>query len=196
MNTYKFPLNKQQEIFLGIVQKNSVIKTILDNGFIDGILDWYLVAGCLNQTIWNYQTENNVQQGIKDYDLVYFDKDTSAKKETQIQNKVREKYKELKVDLDVVNQARVHIWIEKEWDLKMRPLVSTEDAIASWPATVACIGVRKEKDNYIIAAPYGLTDNLEMIIRPNKTTVMRESDFNFKANKWKAMWPQLTVIPW
>ena len=45
-------------------------------------------------------------------------------------------------------------------------------------------------------APYGLTDSLEMILRPNKTTVMRESDFNYKVNKWLKKWPELSLIPW
>lgn len=45
-------------------------------------------------------------------------------------------------------------------------------------------------------APYGLTDTLEMVLRPNKLTVMRESDYNFKVNKWIKKWPELTVIPW
>jgi hypothetical protein len=196
VNSQKYPLKTQEEIFLKLILNNENIVTILDGGFVEGINDWYLVAGCLNQTIWNQLTERAIDNDIKDYDIIYYDKDISENKEKQIQRKVQEKYKELNINIDVVNQARVHLWTEKDWGLKMRPLISCEDAISSWPITVSCVGIRKENEEYIIMAPYGLTDNLEMVLRPNKTTVMRESDFNYKTSKWLKKWPELTLLPW
>ena len=196
MQQQKYPLKTQQEIFLNFILKNKNVVEILNRGFLEGFSKWYLVAGCLNQTIWNQLTGKAVDNDIKDYDLIYFDSDTSEDKERSIQEELRQRYADLKINLDVVNQARVHLWTEKDWGLKMRPLISCEDAISSWPITASCVGVKKEGDTYIIMAPYGLTDNLEMILRPNKTTVMRESDFNYKVNKWTKKWPELTVIPW
>ena len=196
MQQQKYPLKKQVQIFLELILKNKNIAEILNRGFLNDIPNWYLVAGCLNQTIWNQITNKKLDNDIKDYDLIYFDSDISEDKENVIQESIREKYSDLNINLDVVNQARVHLWTEPDWGLKMRPLVSCEDAIASWPITVSCIGVRKENNEYVIMTPYGLTDNLEMILRPNKTTVMRESDFNYKVNKWIKIWPELTLIPW
>jgi len=193
---YKFPINKQKKIFLDFILKNPNIVTILDRGFVDNISNWYLVAGCLNQTIWNQLTNRGIENEIDDYDLIYFDPDTSVEKEKYIKQLLTEKYKDLHINLDVVNQARVHLWTEQDWGLRMRPLISSEDAIGSWPITVSCIGVRKENNEYTIMAPYGLTDTLEMILRSNKTTVMRESDFNYKVNKWMQKWPELTLMPW
>jgi len=192
----KYSLKKQEEIFLELILNNKNIVVILERGFIDEIPNWYLVSGCLNQTIWNQLTNRPLENEIEDYDLIYFDPDTSSEKEKSIQEKIAKKYEDLKINLDVINQARVHLWTEKDWGLKMRPLTSCEDAIASWPITVSCIGIRKENDDYIIMAPYGLTDSLEMTLRPNKTTVMRESEFNYKVNKWVKKWPELTIIPW
>ncbi len=196
MHSYKLPIEKQRELFLELLLKNKNVKAILDNGFVEGIDNWYLVAGCLNQTIWNQFTGRDIYDGIKDYDLIYFDADTSYEKEDLIIKEITPKYADLNISVDIKNQARVHIWTDEKWGLKMRPLVSAEDAIASWPNTSSCIGIRKENDQYLIMAPYGLTDNLEMVIRPNKTTVMRESDYYYKANKWKERWPELTVMPW
>jgi hypothetical protein len=34
---------------------------------------WYLVAGCLYQTVWNVATGQPPEAGILDYDLAYFD---------------------------------------------------------------------------------------------------------------------------
>lgn len=196
MQQHKYPIKIQEGIFLKLILNNKNIVEILNRGFTDKISDWYLVAGCLNQTIWNQLTNRNLENEISDYDLIYFDVDTSAGKEKITQEKIQQKYKDLKINLDVVNQARVHLWTEKDWGLKMRPLVSCGDAIASWPITLSCIGIRKEGNNYIIMAPYGLTDSLEMVLRPNKTTVMRESDYNYKVNKWLKKWPELTLLPW
>jgi hypothetical protein len=192
----KYPLHTQEKTFLNLILNNKKIAEILNRGFLEELPNWYLVAGCLNQTIWNQLTNKEIENEIKDYDIIYFDADISGDKEKDIQEKSKEHYSDLEINLDVINQARVHLWTEKDWGLKMRPLVSCEDAIASWPITVSCIGIRKEKDQYIIMAPYGLTDSLEMILRPNKTTVMREIDFNYKSNKWIKKWPELTRIPW
>ena len=196
MEQQKYPLKKQEELFLKLVLNNKNITEILARGFVDEISDWYLVAGCLNQTIWNQLTNRQIENEIEDYDLIYFDPDTSAKKEKIIQKKVNEKYKDLKINLDVVNQARVHLWTEKDWGIKIHPFISCENAIASWPITVSCIGIRKENNDYIITAPYGLTDNLEMVLRPNKTSATGKRGFNKKTNKWIKKWPELTLIPW
>ena len=196
MNNAKYPLKEQEQIFLNFILKNPNINAILEGGFVDEISNWYLVAGCLNQTIWNQLTQREILEGIGDYDLVYFDNDLSYEKEDQIIKKVQKKYSKLNLKIDVKNQARVHLWIKEKWGINMQPLVSVEDAVASWPVTVACIGVRKEKEEYQIMAPYGLTDNLEMVLRPNKTTVMRESDFNYKTQKWMKSWPELKLIKW
>jgi hypothetical protein len=196
VNQQKYPLKQQREMFLNYILKNHNILEILNRGFVNKIADWYLIAGCLNQTIWNQLTNKPIENNIKDYDIIYFDPDISEQKEKEIQSKVREKYVELKVNIDIVNQARVHLWTEKDWGLKMRPLVSCEDAIASWPITASCVGIRKETSKYILMAPYGLTDNLEMVLRPNKTTTMRERDFNYKTKKLMDRWPELTLIPW
>lgn len=196
MQQYKLSIEQQRKIFLSLILKNKNIKTILDRGFVDGIKDWYLVAGCLNQTMWNQFTNRSLENEISDYDLIYFDTDTSWEKEDKIIKAVQKKFKDLKINIDIKNQARVHLWIDKNWNLKMRPLTSCEDAIASWPITVSCIGIRKENGKYKIVAPYGLTDNLEMVLRPNKTTVMRESDYNYKTSKWLKKWPELKLITW
>jgi len=192
----KYPLKKQEEIFLKLILNNKKVASILERGFVDEIADWYLVAGCLNQTIWNQLTNRQFESEIEDYDLIYFDPDTSAEKEKSVQKKVNKKYEDLKIHLDIVNQARVHLWTEKDWGLKIRPLASCEDAIASWPITVSCIGIRKEDDDFIIVAPYGLTDNLEMVLRPNKLSTTGKRGFDNKTSKWVKKWPELTLIPW
>ena len=39
--------------------------------------NWYIGAGGVNQTVFNYYHGFEIDYGIKDYDIVYFDSDTS-----------------------------------------------------------------------------------------------------------------------
>ena len=42
-----------------------------------GLADCWLVAGCLFQATWNLAANRPVADGVKDYDLFYFDPDLS-----------------------------------------------------------------------------------------------------------------------
>jgi hypothetical protein len=42
---------------------------------------WRLVSGCVYQTVWNALTGRPRGSGIKNYDLVYFDRDLSREAE-------------------------------------------------------------------------------------------------------------------
>src|SRR5690606_32970688 len=39
--------------------------------------DWLIVSGAVYQRVWNHQTGRDPDYGIRDYDLVYFDPDTT-----------------------------------------------------------------------------------------------------------------------
>ena len=72
---------------------------------------------------------------------------------------------DLTIKLDIKNEARVHIWYNEKYGKNIKPYKSVEDAIARWGTTITCIGVRLEKGNLIVDAPYGLNDLFNMIIR-------------------------------
>ena len=46
--------------------------------------NWYVGAGGVNQTVFNYYHGYDIDYGIKDYDIVYFDTDTSYEAEDLI----------------------------------------------------------------------------------------------------------------
>jgi uncharacterized protein len=39
--------------------------------------DCHIVAGCLFQAVWNHRSGAPLEQGIKDWDIFYFEPDTS-----------------------------------------------------------------------------------------------------------------------
>ena len=63
--------------FLSLALRNPVNAIIADALFELALPDAWLVSGCLVQTIWNVLTHRDVGYGISDYDVFYFDPDTS-----------------------------------------------------------------------------------------------------------------------
>lgn len=46
-----------------------------------------------------------------------------------------------------------------------------------------------------IYAPHGLADVFNLVVRPNPVLAPR-SVYETKAERWRAHWPELTVLPW
>ena len=63
----------ERERFLAALLTNPVAGTILQRMPELGLANWYLAAGGVFQTIWNVVTGRDPQEGIKDYDVFYFD---------------------------------------------------------------------------------------------------------------------------
>jgi len=66
-----------QSEFLTAALRNPANATIAERLFELDLPDAWLVSGCLVQTVWNVLTGRAVDYGINDYDVFYFDPDTS-----------------------------------------------------------------------------------------------------------------------
>ena len=152
---------------------------------------WYLTAGCLVQTVWNVLTGREASSGIKDYDLFYFDgSDLSWEAEDRVIRACRD----FPVEVEVRNEARVHLWYEAKFGVPCPPFACTEAAIDAFPAVCSCVGVRLEPDDsWHFHAPHGLDDLFGLVVRPNPVLAPREG-FERKADRWKAQWPELAVL--
>ena len=103
----------------------------------------YLGAGCVAQTVWNAAHDKPPEADIDDYDVVYFDAgDLTEVGENEATTRVRNALADLRVAVDVKNQARVHLWYRQRFGYDIVPYISTEDAIATWPTTATAIGAR------------------------------------------------------
>jgi hypothetical protein len=182
---------------LKILEKNRSLQQILDNASKLNMPNWYVGAGGIAQTVWNVKHNFEPEFGIKDYDLVYYDaSDTSAEAQDSFTRKGREIFQNIVTPVEIVNEARVHIWYAQEFGREIRPYVSVEDAISTWPTTATSTGVRKEGDgSYAIFAPYGLDDLLNLVVRPNRMLITEEI-YNKKIERWTKLWPNLKVISW
>ena len=70
--------------FLTAALRNPANETIAEELFELALPDAWLVSGCLVQTVWNVLTDRAVDYGINDYDVFYFDPDTSWEAEDKI----------------------------------------------------------------------------------------------------------------
>jgi hypothetical protein len=154
---------------------------------------WYLGAGAIAQTVWNQLHGFDPTHGIKDYDLVYFDShDVSAENEEIIEATAR---LNLGVDVDVKNEARVHLWYDTIFGRTIPQYQSTEHAISTWPTTASSVGARYEETRFIVCAPFGLRDLFSMTVRANPALIDR-GVYEAKSARWSSIWPRLTVVPW
>ena len=178
------------------VRRNPCVDAILDGAGTLGLPGWYLGAGCLTNTIWNVLHGFDPVTGVKDYDLVYFDHDDlTAEAERSVEARVQRRFADLGAQLDVTNEARVHLWYESRFGRALPPYRSTEHAISTWPTTASSIGVRRDAGGFRVCAPFGLRDLFAMVVRANKTVVTR-AVYEAKVERWTTVWPRLTVVPW
>ena len=190
-------LRKQTNHLEHILLQSDVVKEVLKLAPKLEMPNWYLGAGCIAQTVWNFQHGFDLTKGIKDCDLVYFDASniSSEAQERHIQHG-KEVFKNISLPVEIVNEARVHLWYEEEFGQKISPYKSAEEAISEWPTTATGVAVRYDKsDIFTVFAPYGLSDLFGLILRPNKLKITKDI-YSAKTERWTKIWPKLKVIPW
>ncbi|AYG94193.1 nucleotidyltransferase family protein [Brevundimonas naejangsanensis] len=157
--------------------------------------DWRLFSGAVYQGVWNERTGRPTGYGVKDYDIGYFDSDVSWDAEDVIIKRGAAAFDPPFRDLvEVRNQARVHLWFEQKFGEPYEALTCTDDAPAQFVAPAFAVAVRLEGDDTIsVAAPYGLQDVFDMVIRPNPTRGLAKGWDRVIAGV-RARWPEITVI--
>jgi hypothetical protein len=193
---YNKSIRQQMELLLEIVTNNPIVNDVLIEVSGWGLKDYYIGAGCINQSVWNYQSGFPLEHGIKDIDLVYYDKeDLSNDGEKRYHDKLQQAFPLMNIKIDVKNQASVHLWYEDHFGYAIKPYESLEQAINTWPTTATAVGIQMNKGQCDIYAPFGLNDLFGRIVRANKAQITREI-YEKKTSKWLQIWPDLIVIPW
>ena len=67
------PLDQQIDVLHSILGQSPLFLEVLRRARRLGLPGWYLAAGCVAQTVWNVLTSRPPEEGIRDYDLPYFD---------------------------------------------------------------------------------------------------------------------------
>lgn len=198
MTGFNQDLWAQMEALHGILRRNRPIYALLEALRELDLPGYYVGAGCVCQPVWNYLTGRDLMQGVSDADIVFYEgDDLSYEAEDAWIRALRAALPPLDIELDIKNQARVHLWFPSRFGREVRPYASAEDAITTWPSTASALGVRLEGDELRVFAPFGLNDLFGMVVRPNPDREsISEEIYMAKANKWKSKWPELRIVPW
>lgn len=193
-------INNQLDTLIYILKKNKELMEILDYIAELKLPNFYIAAGSIFQTVWNYYDGKELNYGIKDIDVIYFDNsDIRVEKDLEYYNIIKNyvKQKNLNYEIDVSNEARMHLWkMEHGQGSNLKPYKNSEDAISKWIATIHAIGITKENNQIRVYAPYELSDIFSKTIRPIKHNGNSKELYNKKVSSWNERFKGLTIIEW
>jgi uncharacterized protein len=184
-----------------VIDEGKIIKAIKEDIWMMGILksvkllnlpDWWVCAGFVRSKIWDTLHNFSERTLIPDIDVIYFDATNIDELE---EKKLEETLKSLmpSTPWSVKNEARMHI------KSNMPPYSSSIDAISKFPETATALGVKlDEKDNVILAAPYGIRDVVNLEVKPTPFFTMTKERVEIYENRmtkknWESIWYKLTV---
>jgi uncharacterized protein len=192
-------LEDQIRLLREALATNPVLIEVLRRAAEFALPGWYLTAGCVIQTVWNAMTGRAPTTGIKDYDLFCFDdSDLSWDAEDAVIQRGNQVFAGVGADVEIRNQARVHLWYPQRFGIPCPAYTSTEAAIDSFPVSTCCVGVHLDPDTgrWLTYAPHGLSDVFGLVLRPNLTGIATGGVYSSKTARWLRVWPELRVIPW
>ena len=155
----------------------------------------WLVAGAIYQNVWNALTGRPAGFGVRDYDLAYFDRsDLSWDAEDRVIQACAKLFADLSAPVEIRNQARVHLWFAKKFNVKRPAFTSVQAAINAYPVAAHKVAIRVSGGGELdLFAPAGLDPVFSMTIEP-KGPLADPEGFAAKHQRMKAVWPEL-IIP-
>ena len=184
-----------QTELLAAALRNPVNAAVSDKLFRLALPDAWLVSGCVVQTVWNGLTHRAPDYGINDYDVFYFDPDTSWAAEDAVIRQLQNAFAGLDVTVEARNQARVHRWYPDKHGLPYPALRSSTEGIDRFLTRNTRVGIRRTQGGHDVYAPDGFDDIAGMIVRPNPGPNFQAENYAAKAARWKKLWPEITVLP-
>jgi hypothetical protein len=181
--------------FIKAALSNPINRAIVDEIAALGLPDAWVAGGCLVQTVWNMLTKREPAYGINDYDVIYFDPDTTWEAEDTVIRQLAQRLAPLQVRIEVRNQARVHLWYQQKHGRPYPSLTSSTQSIDRFLTTNTQVGIRSTASGYEIYAPRGLDDAANLIVRPNSSENFSAANYAAKVSRWKVRWPEITVFP-
>ncbi|MFK8332662.1 nucleotidyltransferase family protein [Pseudomonas sp. BJa5] len=155
-----------------------------------GLDQCLLTAGCLFQAVWNHQAQLPPGWGVKDYDVFYFDPDLSWEAEDDVIRRARQLFQDLDANIEIRNQARVHLWYQEKFGRAYPQLQSAREGVDRYLIAGTCIALDVLTGE--VHAPYGLADIQQGVLRINPKNPQPDL-FLHKARSYQSRWPWLTI---
>ena len=192
-------IDDQNKRFITILKKNKDLMKVLN--FLDSLNlpNFYIVAGSVFQTIWNYIDGKKLNNNINDIDILYYDKNNLTKEyEEDLERKIILflKSEGLNYEIDLHNEARMHLWKKANENPNIDYYINTEDTINQFVVTAHAVGITKIRGKIKVYAPYGLSDIFNKTIRPIKHKNNSKELFDKKVKSWSKRFDNLNIINW
>jgi hypothetical protein len=189
-------MNSLEARLEAIVRSGPTLMQVLTTARDLDLPDWLIFSGAVYQRVLNHLTGRDLDYGIKDYDLGYYDaRDISYEAEDAVIRRVAARFEPpLREMVEVRNQARVHLWFEGKFGEQYAPLETSAAALERFVSPLFAVGVRLDAAGALtILAPFGLEDLFAMRLRPNP--LRPTNGFARTSAAIKARWPEVGVEP-
>ncbi|MDF2720717.1 MAG: hypothetical protein K0Q59_392 [Paenibacillus sp.] len=185
-------LRTEQQI-LHLVYEDAWMMDILRAARSLKLPDWWVCAGFVRSKIWDTLHGFTTRTPLPDVDVVYFDADN---REEETEKRLEAKLSRLLpgIPWSVKNEARMHLKND------LPPYVSSVDAISKFPETATALGLTLDaQDQLTLAAPCGIDDVLQLVLRPTPLFAQQERlaliyEQRIAAKNWQAVWNRITVF--
>jgi hypothetical protein len=157
--------------------------------------DWLLSAGAVRSAVWDDAHGRPLTAMPRDVDVGFFDpSDLTPERDEAVEAALRERAPHL--PWQAKNQAAVQVWYPRAFGAEVVPFRSCAEAVATFPETASCIGVRLLADgDFLVVAPHGLADLFACVCRHNPTRVSADFYERRVAEKgWRSRWPRMRYV--
>jgi hypothetical protein len=158
-----------------------------------GLPDCWVGAGFIRNAVWDYLHDRPPARHAGDVDVVWFSAERAVPAEdAEVEAALRAL--DQSIDWSVKNQARMHV---RNGDA---PYASAVEAIGHWPETATAVAVKLTAEGaYEIAAPFGLGDLFDLVLRPTPRFAAGDKRAVYltriQSKRWLAIWPRLRIAP-
>jgi len=182
------PISNPDEFVCSLITSDLWMMQVLTVARSIQLPDWWISAGFVRSKVWDNLHGYSKRTPLGDVDLIYFDSmNTHEETEKEIATQLRKVMPD--VPWSVKNQARMHVVNGQD------PYTSSFDAMSKYPETATAVGVRLLDDGQLeLAAPWGVDDLLQMIVRPTpdfdgrQPHLRRIYDRRIREKKWESIW--------
>jgi len=160
-----------------------------------GVEQPWLVAGCIYGAAWNRLSGRPPGENVKDYDVFYWDEDTSWEAEDSVIRRADALFGDLGAEVELKNQKRVPLWYERRFGMPFPPVACAAEAIDFFTTLCTCVGLSRRPDGSLdLYAPYGVHDIYAGILRDNPRCPSPPERRREKAESYRARWPWLRIM--
>ena len=157
--------------------------------------DWLIAAGAIRDAVWDDLHGYPLTTMPRDVDVAFFDaSDLTTDRDRIVEEALRARAPHL--PWQARNQAAVHLWYPRRFGAEVPPFGSSTEAVATFPETVSCVGVRLlPDDDMLVVAPHGLDDLFGCVCRHNPARASAALYERRVAERgWRGRWPLMRYV--